>query len=263
MRKIINGSLALIITVMLVNCENSSIINSEQEKAPPKAEYVQLDSGPSMLIADDSKLPSEEQDYLEEISEQLAVAHVYDHNPEQVEIPGKVIDYFYNGLVHLYNSNLPEAVEITDNHHLIVTSPSSAREIILWIRDQKPWVENLKETGDSTGVPEIDELISRFHMSLVDYREYSIGEMEGSAKLRSDEPVNVFAAGELFTDLPHIEFAGTDLFTSGGRDVTATAHDDYLLMDVTVGWGDCMAGCINTLHRIFHISADGFVEVEE
>lgn len=222
---------------------------------------IDLDDGSRIAKASDESIPAEKQQNYKHIAEKLAVEYVNSNNPTQTSIPENVVDFFYNGLLHLYSSGLNEARLITREYRMIARSPADPREVLLWTDTSKPWLDNWRQEITLTGIDEIDELIERFNLSLFEYRELSITSPGAIAHMRSDEPINVYAIGKAFENLQEIERAGPDVLLTGGRDVEATVSKDYLLLDITVGSGDCPAGCINKINHQFKIFSDGTVEL--
>ena len=247
--------LAPVILLAVTSCNNT--VNPQPEKP-------QIELGDQTIVsADPTDLSSETQDQLQRIAEILAVRYVDERAPRETAIAEEVVDYFYNGLVHFYKSDSPEAKEMTSNYTLMAHAPGNPREVLLWTDKSTSWVENWRHGETKTGVTEIDALLEKFDLRLDRYRELSITETGAVAEMQSPEPINVYAVGRAFSKQQEIEKAGPDGYLTGGRNVKGTVKEGYLLLDVTVGSGDCPSGCINKINHQFRIYSDGRVELEK
>lgn len=233
--------------------------NSVSDVQPDLGE-ISLGNGQSLEKVDDSSLSSDEQNRLQTIAEKLAVRYVNEQSPQEVNIPSKVVSFFYNGLVYLEQSDLDEAKTVTDEYIMVARNPASPREVLLRTDKTKPWLESWREGNTKTGIEEIDNLIDDFGLTLEQYREYDSTSHQAVATMRAEGPINVYAVGDRFASLPEIEKGGPDRLITGGRNVKAQIKYNYLLLDVTVGSGDCPAGCINKVNHEFGIFSDGEVK---
>lgn len=249
--------IVLFAMMLAISCDNADHLSVEEE-------FVILNEDNKIVKADKSAISSGEQEHIQKIAEKLAVRYVDRKNSEETSIDPAIVNYFYNGLVHLYNSELDEAVTVTDEYTLIAGVPASPREVLVWVDSSKIWLDDSWRAGKTeTGISTIDEIIGEFNFELKQYREYSHVSDKVMAEMESDRPLNVYAVGKLFSDLPQIEDAGPDGVLTGGRDIKAEINGGVLLFDVTVGSGDCPSGCINKINHRFRIFSDGRVELDE
>lgn len=244
----------LLLVMATIGCNNSDLLNSD-------GEFVALNDEVKILKANDSDLSKEEKELVQKISESLAVRYVNEQHPDETEIAPLIVDYFYNGLVHFYNSDLEEVKTVTDEYSLVVPAPADAREVLIWVDLSQDWLDSWRNGQTQTGVSEIDELIAKFDLQLVRYRELEHTTNNAVANMKSGNPLNVYAVGALFSELPQIENAGPDGYLTGGRNVKAEVNANYLLLDITVGSGDCPSGCINKINYQFRVFSDGRVEI--
>ncbi len=248
--------IAFLFITVLSACDTSLVATGEQK-------FITLPNGTSMIVANDSDFSSEKRAHLKEQAARMAVSIANQKNPEQVAISNELVNYIYNGIVHLFNSELKKADEITENFHLIVRTPGSSDKIVFWIDKVKPWHENWQEGEMLTGIAEIDLLIKKYDLTLFSYSDVNPESPRATAILEADEAVNVFALSNLFNAIPQINSVTPRQLLTGGRDMKAAIKNDHLLLDITVGKGDCPAGCIYKLNRLFSINSNGDVEAVE
>ncbi|NGP87240.1 hypothetical protein G3569_02645 [Aliifodinibius halophilus] len=226
-----------------------------------KLSEISLQNGKKLVEANDSDLSKQEKQRIQQIAEKLAVRYVNNRNPDQVKIPEEIISFFYNGLIHLKKSTIPEAKKVTDEYVLIAKTPANPREVLLWADKSASWLDAWRNGETKTGVSEIDQLIEEFGLTLSEYREFTTTSPGAFASMEADHAINVYAVGDAFMSLEEIKKAGPDGLLTGGRDVKAKIKDNYLVLDITVGSGDCPAGCINKINQKFRIFSDGQVEL--
>ncbi len=222
---------------------------------------ISLGDGQILEKVDDSNLSSDEQNRLQTIAEKLAVRYVNEQSPQETEIPSKVVSFFYNGLVCLEQSDLEEAKTVTDEYTLLARNPASPREVLLWAFKSEPWLDNWRAGKTETDVEGIDNLVEQFGLSLEQYREFDATSPGAVATMKAEKPINGYAVGKEFASLEMIEKGGPDAVITGGRNVKAQIKNDHLLLDVTVGSGDCPSGCINKVNHKFGVFSDGEVKL--
>ncbi len=248
--------IAFLFITILSACDTSLVATDEQK-------FITLENGTSMIIANDFDFSSEKRAHLKEQAARMAVSIANQKKPKQVDISDELVNYIYNGIVHLFNSELKKADEITENYPLIVRTPGSSDKIVFWIDEVKPWHENWQDGETLTGIAEIDHLIKKYNLSLFLYRDVNPESPRATAILEANEAINVFALSKLFDALPQISSVTPRQLGTGGRDIEADIKNNHLLLDITVGKGDCPSGCIYKLNRLFSINSRGDVEVVE
>jgi hypothetical protein len=249
--------IALFVLVFAFSCDDSDHLRVDQD-------FVHLNEDYKIVKADRYNLSAEEKENISEISEKLAVRYVNRERPEETAIDTAIISYFANGLTHLYNSNLSEAVTVTKEYTLIAGNPASPREVLLWVDSTKTWLDkSWRAEKTETGISAIDEIIKEFDLVLKKFREYAHVSDKVVAEMRADRPLNVYALSKLFDEVTEIAEAVPDVVLTGGRDIEAQVKETGLVFDVTVGSGDCPSGCINKINHRFKISPDGNIEVIE
>jgi hypothetical protein len=249
--------MGLFIMVVALSCDHLGHLRVEED-------FVHLNEHHKILKADIYDLSSEEQEHSQKIAEKLAVRYVDREPPQKTVIDTAIVGYFFNGLTHLFNSDLPEAVTVTEEYTLMAANPASPREVLVWVDSTKTWLDkSWRAEKTETGISAIDEIIEEFDLALKKIREYAHVSDEVMAEMRADYPLNVYAVGELFDEVPEIAKAAPDAVLTGGRDIKAEVKEPGLIFDVTVGSGDCPSGCINRINHRFKISSDRNIEVLE
>lgn len=102
-----------------------------------------------------------------------------------------------------------------------------------------------------TGEPGIDALLNAYGLVLVSYDD---GLGTPWAVLRAPVPLDVAALGARFGGLPGIRYAQPNEPIGDGDDIRARASGGELLLDYSVGFGDCPAGCIHRTTWTFAVA---------
>lgn len=252
--KTIISFILLSLSMFSLGCENTLIRTSEKD-------ISMLNDATGMVKANQEDLSEEVKKRYHNIGEALAARYVNKIAPEIKIIPEEIVEHFYNGLVHLYNSDLEEARMVTKDHELFIGNPMNSRDVIITVREDESWLDNWKSGKTKTDVAVIDMLIDEFKLGLIDYEELSsIGLVH--VEMRSNSVINVFSAGKFFSSLKQIKDAKPRInIITGGRSMKALVFNDRIELDITVGSGDCPAGCIYLINHKFSISHDGEVEL--
>lgn len=197
-------------------------------------------------------------------AEKLAVRRINELDSTRTDIPTKLVDHLYNGLVHIVQSEAEGVDKISGEYEVHALQPSHPREVLIWSREKTSWMENWQAGQTETGQPRIDSLLHEFDLTLQEYNEYEHGTGETQqimARFRSDRPVNGYAIGSLFMQHDIISTAGPEGMI-GPTDITVQFKDDHLRYTFEYGWGDCPAGCINEHRWTYNVYKNGSVSFE-
>jgi len=222
------------------------------------ADRFDWQNGESIVPANDELLSSEQRQLYRKDAEKLAVRHINELDSTQTEIPQKLVDLLYKGLVHIALSNDPKAKDVTETYNVHARMPVSPREIIVEADTTAEWISAWRNEITKTGNKELDTLIEQFNFTLVEYRELKHVLPTAMATLRSDQVINGYAVGRLFERLEDIESAGYDYVTDGS-DIRVIFFENHLQYIYEYGFGDCPSGCIGNHRWKFNVYKDGDV----
>src|SRR5947207_492604 len=74
------------------------------------------------------------------------------------------------------------------------------------------------------------------------------------------EPINIIALAQLFSGISGVRFAEPNGVVGDGNDITGSVEDSRVLLDYSVGYGDCPSGCIGRRFYHFAVHDDGTVD---
>ncbi|HKK45355.1 MAG TPA: hypothetical protein VJ964_07530 [Balneolaceae bacterium] len=246
------GIRALIVisaATIIVSCGNMSV-------TPNYYSVSSWKEGPDIAKANDQLLTQQQRDSYTNDAEILAVRYINKRDSTQTEIPNNLISLFYNGLVHIATSDLPEAREATNLYNVHALAPDP-REIIVSVKTNTPWA-NMWENGNTlTGNNTVDELTNRFDFILSDYRKLNTSIL---VTLRSNRAINGSAVGRLFEQVDEIQYAGPDGIIGDGSDITVLFFNNYLQYNFSFGFGDCPSGCTSNHTWKFNVYNTGKVK---
>lgn len=241
----------LIGSLAIISCGSLSV-------NPDQSPVLDWNNAPQISEGNDQLLTHEQRNAYQKDAEILAVRYINERDSTQTEIPDKLINLLYNGLVHIATSDLSKAKEVT-NDYQVHAKMNDPREITVYVDTTASWVDAWRDGDATTGNNDVDELISQFNFSVAEYDEmesvsYSL------TTLRSDRAINGFAVGRLFENLNTVKDAGPDGIIGDGNDISVLFFDNYLQFYFKYGYGDCPAGCINRHIWGFNVYSDGHVD---
>lgn len=241
------------LVLVLSACSSTTDSATESDAAAISWEGLQI------VQANDENISEERRANYRKDAEKLAVRYINNKDSTQTHIPGGLINLFYNGLIHVATDNHPEAREATNPEYSVhARQPGHPREIVVYVDTTASWIEAWRDSTTETGNEAVDELLDRFQLSLVEYRELE-SSATAAATLRSPQAINGYAVGRLFEQVDDISQAGSDRVTDGS-DISVLLFDDYLRYTFDYGFGDCPSGCINRHKWKFKVYGDGTTE---
>ncbi|NGP75002.1 hypothetical protein G3570_00035 [Balneolaceae bacterium YR4-1] len=245
--------LSALFMVLMLTASSCTVIGDSGGGSP-----IDWENGEGIVPADDESLSSEQKERYQLDAEKLAVRYINDRNSTQTEIPQELTDLFYNGLVHIVLSDLPESDEVTETYEVHAHEPAQPHEILVQVDTTASWIDAWRNETTETGYTELDDLVEQFGMTLTEYRELEQALPVALATLRADRVINGHAVGRLFEELEDIESAGYDPITDGS-DIRAILLEDRLRFTFEYSFGDCPAGCIGNHRWNFEVFKDGSV----
>lgn len=160
-----------------------------------------------------------------------------------IEIPDTLRAFFLEALIAV--QRLPHAARDSVVWvHAIHTFPNpELRDILVATWDGTPLAIAWAAGDTRAGVPAVDSLIDRYDMALKRFYDFGLG--RPWAVLSAGRPLNAAALAARFRGLSGVRYADPDVAFGDGNDIRARESDDALLLDYSIGFGDCPAGCIH------------------
>ncbi len=217
-------------------------------------------NGKQMSPGNDSILPDSVKSWLKEDACRLALRDVYSDPQSKnvlITLPKELVDFYYHGLVHVYNaSSLAARDSVYGIFRIHTFRRPEMRSIIVAVDSIKSWVINWKNGNRLTGNSSIDSLMNTYNLQLDKYYPWLF---HHAAVLYAEKPVNLFALGKKFETIDGILFTEENRTAGDGNDINAKIEAEYLSIEYSVGWGDCPAGCIHRRYWLFNVKFDGAV----
>jgi len=208
---------------------------------------------------DDSQVPAPLQAAYREDATRLALRDLLKGGFTEVTIPNEPVQPYYDALVLVYNATVLPARDTVVDVYNIHTFPSpTTRSLMLELFGSEEWVQRLARREVPTGEPTVDSLIVRYSLSVGSV--YTLHDGDVLVTLGPPEPLNVQALALLFRGIKGVRFSEPNGFLGDGNNIGGSMSGSRVLLDYSVGSGDCPAGC--TARRFYHfaIHADGTVE---
>ncbi len=208
---------------------------------------------------DDSQVPESLRAAYREDATRLALRDLLASGYTEIPIPSDAGQPYYDALVLVYNATVLPARDTVVDVYSIHTFPwPTTHTLLLELFGNAEWGQRLARRELPTGEPTVDSLMERYSLSLG--RAYTMTTGDVLATLGSVEPLNVKALASLFVGITGVRFAEPDGFVGDANDIRGSMGEARVLLDYSVGYGDCPAGCINRRFYHFAVNFDGTVE---
>ncbi len=208
---------------------------------------------------DDSRLPASVRATYDDDASCLAVRDVVAKGAPEVPIPPAAIQPYYDALVSVYNASaLPWRDTVVDVYQIHTFCSPALHRVTLGLAASEAWAQRLARREIPTGDASVDTLIARYALSVGYVSTLSNGDV--LVTLVSTEPLNTTALSQLFVAIAGVRFAEPGGTIGDGNNIAGSIEDARVLLDYSVGYGDCPAGC--TARRFYHFAVhdDGTVE---
>lgn len=215
--------------------------------------------------SDDSGVPALLRETYKEDAALLTMVWVHEQGGSQaqeVELPAETVTKFYESLIRVCNaSGLAERDSVVSlyNIHAVLAVPDIVlHEVIVAVDTSMTWVHAWRQGQRLTGYSEIDELMQQYDLQLESFTQ-SWSTM-AFVVLSAPSPLNIKALVVRFEGIDGVIFAEPNGWAGGGNRIVAfDVHSDWVILDYSVGWGDCPSGCIYRRYWRFQAYSDNRV----
>src|SRR5256885_8780835 len=176
-----------------------------------------------------------------------------------IAITAELIDTYYAALVQVFNADgLGARDTVVDVYPIHTFGQPETHRLLLQAAPDQEWVQRLVDGELPTGNAHVDRLLEDYGPSL-DWKYPLFTSDEMLIVLRSAATLNIAALEHLFEGIAGIRYSEPDGMGGDGNDIRVSRADPILL-DYSVGYGDCPAGCIGRRFYHFAVHEDGTVE---
>ena len=199
----------------------------------------------------DSNVPLLLREYYTEDAALLSVRRMHQIGgslSNEVIIPSDIILMFYKSLIRVYNAMdlaaRDSVISMYDIHAARRVPDVVLHELIVSVSLSRQWTHAWQEGNRLTGNTQIDDLILEYDLELDSFTLTHSG-TSGYALLIADQPLNISALASHFEGIDGVNYAEANAWAGGSDDIIVSdVHWAWVLLDYSVGYGDCPAGCI-------------------
>ncbi|MGD2067600.1 MAG: hypothetical protein PVI57_02870 [Gemmatimonadota bacterium] len=159
-----------------------------------------------------------------------------------VEVQPAIANAFHDALLAVRALDHPARDSVTELYEIHTFPEPPLREVIVGLRPGSRLASAWEAGRTRTGEPAADALIDRYGLTLVTYRSYT--HSPPWAVLRAAQELDAGALALRFRAVPGVEYAEANGVAGDGNDIRSRNEDGALVLDFSVGFGDCPAGCI-------------------
>jgi hypothetical protein len=208
---------------------------------------------------DDSQVPAVLRAAYREDAARLALRDLLASGYAEIPIPDEAVLPYYDALVLVYNATvLPARDTVVDVYQIHTFPMPVTRSLLMVVAGDQEWAQRLVHGEVPTGSAEVDGLLDAYALSLDRGHTLTTGEL--LIVLRSGVALNVAALAPRFVGVPGVHSSQPNGAVGDGSDTRGSTDQSRVLLDYSVGYGDCPAGCIGRRFYHFAAHADGTVE---
>lgn len=215
--------------------------------------------GPVMVTADDSKVPEELRSAYQTDAARLTLRRLTELGSpalDEIELPAEEVDRFYAALIRVYNLRHPARDAVVETYWIHTFPRPSVHYLSLRLASPA-WAEAWRWGERLTGNPTVDSLVVSYDLQVEWYYRSHPGDL---VTVFSPRAVNIQALAARFARVEGVLRASAEQFIGDGSDIVACDTQLGLELEYSVGYGDCLAGCINRHYWAFRVGQDGRVE---
>jgi hypothetical protein len=224
-----------------------------QEIAGPDASF------PVVPRPDDVELTEAQRLTYEEDAVRLALRHgaaTDAQGMDRVEPPATLVESLFNALTAVHGTSHPARDTVIDVFGIRAFPNPAVFEVMVRVDPAVSWTQSWSAEQALTGNAAVDDLVTRYGISVRQYYRWSIGDV---ALLRTSRPLNMAALAARFATMPGVIWAEPNGYGGDGNDIRARPENGGWRLEYSVGFGDCPAGCIGRHVWTFAVDSTGAV----
>jgi hypothetical protein len=181
---------------------------------------------------------------------------------DSICIPQGKSDTILNALLSVHNAlSLAARDTVVNRYNIHVFDYYSMNYYTICPFQKQDWVVQLANRNVPCGQPEIDSLMQKYRFYFDSYEEHKWSRDYYLIKIKSNINYNYAPLKAAFEKISDVDFLEPALGRIGdGNTITGAIYPDYVLLNYSVGWGDCLAGCIARRFWHFKVYYDYSVE---
>lgn len=250
------GIIFIVIFAIFTSCEELTDTGGVQTP-------IEWENSPGIVEAEDGNLPDSVKSELEKSARELALRAVIEQDSTTLEVPENLVQTFYNGLIHILKSGIPQAEQAAEEFGVRARPAFKHNEVLVYpdTSEASDWLNAWRNGETFTGNSSIDELIEKYDLTLKNFSELQ-SQTVALAVLQSARFVNPIPIANDFAKLPVMSdsYTGVNMLVGDGSDITADIQQAVVRYRFEYGWGDCPAGCISRHFWDFGVTAEGDVD---
>ncbi|MDX1675467.1 MAG: hypothetical protein R3314_11790 [Longimicrobiales bacterium] len=164
-----------------------------------------------------------------------------------------------NAMISVHaRTDLPARDTVVEHCGIHVAVGPPAHELQINIDHAGAWAAAWKDGQIRTGQPAVDTLTEKYGLR---WHRYLDGQHVGDwVMLRGSQPLNMTGLARLFTGIEGLdEVVPGDTAEIRGQGIHTFLESGVLILEYSVGWGDCPSGCTN--HRTWRFGVEGTGDV--
>ena len=246
--------LSLFIGLVFLGCSGESYTTSSNPAGDSFSQRI--------VPADDEQLSEQQRVRYTDDALRLSTRYMNREDSTKLVLPTNLVDTFYNGLIHIANSEHPEAAKATQTDLQVhVRDPGDPRCIGTAVDTSASWYKQWQQGHIETSNEELNTLTDQFNLEIIEASDEESTYGQITVALVTDREVNGYAVGDRLQEFEQILSARPEVdFPVERSGIRVLFFKNFLRYTFEYGFGDCPSGCTNNHQWVFSVYRDGEVE---
>jgi len=197
-------------------------------------------------------------------ADRLALERIFQYNltyVDSIEIPQEHSDSILDALIAVYNAIFLPARDTVVNLFDIHTFPIPDINSFTVAADSNlSWMQNIRDGIIPTGNSIVDSLMTLYGLTVDSYEtNYGLFDYH-TVTFKSDSNYNTLPLSNIYETIPGVFFSDPLFLVGDGNDIYISIFPEFIELIYSVGWMDCLNGCVWRRFWKFNIYFDCSVE---
>ena len=197
-------------------------------------------------------------------ADRLALERIFQYNltyVDSIEIPQEQSDSILDALIAVYNAVSLPARDTVVNLFDIHTFPIPDINYFTVAADSTLlWMQNIRNGIIPTSNSIVDSLMILYDLTIDSYEtNYGLFDYH-TVTFKSDSNYNTIPLSDIYETIPGVFFSDPLFLVGDGNDIYVSIFPEFIELIYSVGWMDCLNGCVWRRYWKFNIYFDCSLE---
>ncbi len=207
------------------------------------------------VIAQDCAIEPEIQNNYLSDAKILALREIYSDSTnvytDSIELSSNIVDKYLGALSMIYSMNNGASDTVFNVYDIHIFPYVSYKEIAIIADTSYSWIQNYLIDSVTSGNAQFDSIMVKYDFKLRSYLNLSAGVL---MSIITPHYLNLIPIVDSLRNIEGLdEVKALVPLIGDGNNIEFSNNNDTTIVDFSIGWGDCLAGCINRIYWKFSI----------